>query len=449
MRPPKLILLAPPILAAIFIVLNLDAQDTAPGQAIETPPDVAGADPEPSTTVMLPGYNVKDFGAVGDGAHDDSEAFQKALDATAHTRRDFSDRPLKRIVIPRGRYRITRTLKLNASHGGLHLMGTGVPVPFGGGRGTTELFWDGPEGGAIVAWRSGSGMRIEDIYFNGNEKAKYCVTIDSPRGVPWSGAAAHHVWRNVIFAHADVGFRCGTDTTLNSANMSFYDCAFLRNRIGFETSSPQHLIYGFFRCKTTGSEIAYNFPSGGCAKWSQCESYTVGTFLNVYQGGINAGTFHLDSVRPEPWPYEGKRMTLLRARGETNVKFTSLDTTGVGLYERRDTNGDGQVDENDEKVRTDLDSPLFVIGTHAQVAVESSIICGNIARLTGRADRVPTWLQFDNCRFRKHSDPRKDIATDEHSGYELRNCVVTTDENEKIFIHRQVKLPEREVVGAE
>jgi hypothetical protein len=61
------------------------------------------AGPEPARRRML---SAADFGAVGDGAADDSQALQSALDATFTGERGYF------LVIPPGEYRVTRPLKV-------------------------------------------------------------------------------------------------------------------------------------------------------------------------------------------------------------------------------------------------------------------------------------------------------------------------------------------------
>src|SRR5262245_11143046 len=61
-----------------------------------------GNDPIPRIAVTS---NVRDFGARGDGASDDTEAFLKAIAALSRGA----------LLIPAGRYRITQVLKISKS----------------------------------------------------------------------------------------------------------------------------------------------------------------------------------------------------------------------------------------------------------------------------------------------------------------------------------------------
>ncbi|AKJ63441.1 glycosyl hydrolase family 28-related protein [Kiritimatiella glycovorans] len=66
-------------------------------------------------------FSVRDFGAKGDGASDDSGAFQKALDRAVHAGNGA-------IYVPAGHYRIGRRVSAEATLEGLALLGDGQNV---------------------------------------------------------------------------------------------------------------------------------------------------------------------------------------------------------------------------------------------------------------------------------------------------------------------------------
>jgi parallel beta-helix repeat protein len=69
--------------------------------------------------------NVKDFGAVGDGRVDDTEALRHAVDQGSG-----------RLVLPRGTYRLTAPLEVDLDRSG--------PIALSGEGGTARLLMDGP-----------------------------------------------------------------------------------------------------------------------------------------------------------------------------------------------------------------------------------------------------------------------------------------------------------------
>jgi len=86
------------VAAALGAVLTALASPAAPAPAREPPlpfPSDAGA------------LNVKDFGAVGDGVHDDTDAFVTAL---AHSSERAEHWHVRIVQVPAGTYRITNTL---------------------------------------------------------------------------------------------------------------------------------------------------------------------------------------------------------------------------------------------------------------------------------------------------------------------------------------------------
>ncbi len=106
-----------------------------------------------------------DYGAVGDGKVDDTDAIQKALE---DVRRIAS--PKKVLYFPAGTYRITRTLQLmRISHNeplGMSITGED-PL-------TTIIKWDGPAGESMFlydAWYAG----LSRLTFDGGGKAKTAI----------------------------------------------------------------------------------------------------------------------------------------------------------------------------------------------------------------------------------------------------------------------------------
>jgi polygalacturonase len=56
-------------------------------------------------------FNVKDFGAIGDGHHDDSDAFQRALDSMVPKVGVLKDAKGGGVLlVPEGNYYLTKTL---------------------------------------------------------------------------------------------------------------------------------------------------------------------------------------------------------------------------------------------------------------------------------------------------------------------------------------------------
>ena len=79
------------------------------------------------------GFNVRDFGAIGDGKHDDTEAFEKALAAAAAVHHTISHGiSVADVFVPAGEYLLGRSLVLDAHlhTPGIHGEGRSVAAAF-------------------------------------------------------------------------------------------------------------------------------------------------------------------------------------------------------------------------------------------------------------------------------------------------------------------------------
>jgi hypothetical protein len=124
----------------------------------------------------------RDFGAVGDGIADDSDALQQGLDQLGSGK--------ERVLhLPAGTYRISRTL---------HLDSCSTVAVFGDDPGTSTVVYDGPPGQPMLCCRDAGYVRIGHIAWDGRNRAS---------------AAVDHVWsrpsRSTWIEHVDEAF-CGT-----------------------------------------------------------------------------------------------------------------------------------------------------------------------------------------------------------------------------------------------
>lgn len=99
-------------------------------------------------------------GAIGDGRSDDTAALQSALDRIAG-----NDGP-RVVFLPRGTYRITRTLQVRPA------LGIGI---LGEDPATTRIVWDGPAGGTMVDVLGVAYSRIGRLTFDGRSRAAVAV----------------------------------------------------------------------------------------------------------------------------------------------------------------------------------------------------------------------------------------------------------------------------------
>ncbi|MFW5798474.1 MAG: glycosyl hydrolase family 28-related protein [Planctomycetota bacterium] len=377
--------------------------------------------------------NVFDFGAVGDGKADDTAAIRRAIEAICTV--DDGRSRARRLVVSPGTYRLTGTIVLTPENN--HLV---IECPGGEAR----LVWDGPRGGNMIETWAQRGLQMRDLVLDGAGKAGTLLRVNSTDGKHENQylkrfgqrAATAYTLERLKFMKADTGVSFGDESYINSDLCTLSHCGFSRLETGIRMKSVQNL--GFFIPRP-------DFGYVGTALWITGGGYVTVTLLNAHHTdvairlegqGINSGVFKFDGVRPEQGSRTpGKRPVLLMASGETNVHLTAAQTTTGAIFGE---NGD-------------LDTPAFILGPSANVVVESSHITGKVARLTGKADDVPTFLTIRNSRFRCGSDPRTGIEADRFSGYRIVDSVVTVDDvrgkaykvSGRVMIPEMVHLPKQ------
>lgn len=182
-------------------------------------------------------YSVKDFGAVGDGVVDDTNAIQRTIDAVIATATAFAGT----VYFPHGRYRITAALRLGI---GVHLNLNGstivqatsnIPVvrtPIG-----ADVYHWGIENGILEyavqqssAQTGAVGLLISSGNFSYNFFVKdlqvsfACDGIGCP-GTSGTFAFVGHFEQVLAVACSRYGFNIDCDTAIGAnTNLSFLNC---------------------------------------------------------------------------------------------------------------------------------------------------------------------------------------------------------------------------------
>lgn len=173
--------------------------------------------------------NVKDFGAIGNGIADDSNAFQNAISSIS---------PYGSIFVPEGTYRITKTIIFPSISGysGITMFGCGFGTVIKASSSVNILF-------DIL----GENVSIKDIFFDGSETLNATtIRIGGSNGIIDNGfTEINHckftVWSNAIRSTTDswvisscyfIDVNKAIYALNNCLNSSIHSCYFL----GGETS---------------------------------------------------------------------------------------------------------------------------------------------------------------------------------------------------------------------
>jgi hypothetical protein len=373
--------------------------------------------------------DVRAFGAVGDGKADDTAAIARAVQAAGLPEAPGKAARPTTVFFPPGVFRVTKTIELAERPGASSLRvawirGSGHLVPNGTAAAHTTLLWDGADGVPMLDVKGYSGLRLGDLKMDGNGKAGVLVRINS---VPGIGSGQFSVER-VQLDRADTGIELGASLDMCASDMTFTDLLVDNMRTaGFRAMNDQQVDYVFIRCQVSHAPTGFHFRRGGSAHFLLPTFYAVDTCFDL-SGGVNNGSYSITGLFLERHSFSdpARRMVVLRARGEVNVSVRAIQTGCQYVWGEK----------------ADLATPNFILGPGAQVAVRDSILSGKTATLAGDPGGPATWLQFDNCRFTRAADPRRDVDCDAGSGFELRNCTIAVDDTRgaqyRVFRHEMV-----------
>lgn len=155
--------------------------------------------------------NVMDYGAVGDGVADDTDALQRALDDTNHFYTNNENWQLEQpgspsvIYLPPGTYRITRTLTQKDRYG-VSLIGADASQ--------TRIVWTGPAQGAMLIADGVFGGKYARITWDGQGSAGIGVAHWWHQATGQYGGSVEHT--DEVFTDMGVGIVagcCGNSST--------------------------------------------------------------------------------------------------------------------------------------------------------------------------------------------------------------------------------------------
>ncbi len=236
----------------------------------------------------LPVYNVRAYGAMGDGLTDDTDAINRAIADAARAGGGI-------VGVPAGTYRVApRPHPLDAAYGACLLMRGGVTLRGAGLGATTIRLTDHaplPEGSthiylllnatinpALAAASPDQRMAVEDIAFDGNARhqdalahglvwircrdvSHNCVRVANVHGTAGSGPAETFCFEFQLGAGASYA-ACEAAATDGGATAS-----------GFSADGATDLTY--VSCLAHGMAVGQGFTHYGCAllRYAVCHAY--------------------------------------------------------------------------------------------------------------------------------------------------------------------------------
>lgn len=253
-------------------------------------------------------FNVKDYGAVGDGVADDTAAIQAAMNAS----RDGGI-----VFLPPGRYKVTATLvpakysgNTGNAWGTLQMRGSGNPFVddiYGTYSYGSAIFMASPQANVPVFDLTATrGIHVESLAIIGSaSKVSNSVAVAS------TNVESQSVFRDVTFAGWDACVRIGVSGETVSGNNDFWafnDCYFRDANVGILNYGIESYMVRANDC-TFFTDIAYR--TVGHADGTVMNSFKAhhcffacGTTIVKYEG---AGSTHsgrdiivLDSCLSEP-----------------------------------------------------------------------------------------------------------------------------------------------------
>lgn len=280
------------------------------------------------TRLVATTYNVRDYGAVGNGTADDTSAFQAAITAACAASGT--------VLIPRpsANYKITSTLVITPPSGSQVFMNI---------IGESPLYYSIAYSGTGPCFQS-TGWKRSTIQ---NVRIRLADSTTGAQGWDIDGDASHFSTSHLTFINCDVtgatptnpiGFILGNRSSgVTGVDISFIDwinCDVgfdsVNGGVGWASVGTNSLVHRWFGCSTS-------FCSAGWTNSANSKSGNAGMWLYGIGGGFNdvdlrftasEGSFGLWGGRFE----HGKRLLDLAGSGGRQSKLVTIDNIIVGAY---------------------------------------------------------------------------------------------------------------------
>lgn len=299
--------------------------------------------------------NVKWFGALGNGATDDSSAIQNAIAVATGTTSSPWTGNSNVVWLPPGVYAVASTLTIGTASGssagsanGLKIAGAGLGTNPTVSPGVVWLKWTGAVGGTIMKVRNASSITLEGINFNGNSLADVGLQIAHVTG----DMNLHNMLvDSCCFIDAKlfntlIGGTTASDCRSDIVNLTFNRCKWTPGSYATRThvrgTSANALPVQFNACQWSGNRlVSYHFEvtggmysiHGGFSGGANVAAilYNVNPIDGVNQVPPNVETYGFNSQGDRSfirWDYSTSRTS---AAGLRPSVFSGLNYSTDGL----------------------------------------------------------------------------------------------------------------------
>jgi hypothetical protein len=269
-----------------------------------------------------PGVSVIQFGAVGDGVHDDTIAIQAAIDSVRGVKTGGQYFCTNAVLFPAGNYKITSQINLyaDAGYNGCHISGATGPL-------STNIIWNGPSNQSAFR-QIGQFVKIENLTIKAN--------TDWLRGYSYDGQSGIGISTQSIFEHVQItcnghkgdalvgGINNYQSDQLLLLNTYLFGCTYGR---GLYMADANDVFYECVKCVIADNHIGYANVAGAYIDFNGGE---------IDNNDINFVPAIGSVVNVKGMRSEGsKRQTFNFGAGEAITNFTMISSAVDGWISAR------------------------------------------------------------------------------------------------------------------